>query len=641
MAVLGALGAGAIVATLVGFGLIAGPLAVALAVALWVLTPSAPTLSRRVALNGAIALGALPLLWWVGSPPLGSVGRVGVVLALLSAAVVFCAILGGEPRRRLVPEFALADSAVAASGAFGLWFFLPFFTPRDDVSTLASLVQAFGGDNVAHFDMFEMIRRTLVTGPDWPEPTDGSVFAYIVYPQHFHVLAAMAADGWSGVGTGGIPEEVALFGIGTALVLTAALVTLAAAVASLDVLRGRPGLVFVVVTACVSFLFLGLGAASLSHGFPSFLLAVIGAAIAVVLAMNGGRTAVVTLAAVGSSAVLVAHSWMLLTPLALVAAAVLAIRVDWSGLRRSPRRIVPLALVVLATAAAGGFGAWLVIEATRTAGGPAAALTTTGGVATPSITLVVAIAGAAVAVAWSALVGATATAARVASTVVLGAVITGAAEVAVLTAVQLSQADKLGYFQYKLIDGLTMILAILAVLAGAVWVVARAAPPTSRRWMSVVTTLGLCAALLAYSGFPVPGFFRFPGLAFRDGPALSAEEPLAGMPRLLEAATVMAAEPCVRPFYLAVLPGDQTVGVANNWAMSLSSTWTERAGEITTALFDVDVEPDDATLVDTIDELLGEDRDRCVVLAPETQDRLPAELTARYDGRIVSWSAAR
>ena len=623
---------------LVALGVVTGPFAVALAVAIWVLTPSAKTLTRRVALNGAIALGALPLLWWAGSPPLGAVGRVGLILAVLSAVLVFCAILGGEPRRRLIPEFAASDTAVAAAGVFGLWFFLPFFTPRADVPALASLVQAFGGDNVAHFDMFEMIRRTLVTGPGWPTPADGSVFAYIVYPQHFHVLAVMAADGWSGVSTGTIAQEVALFGIGTSLVLTAALVTLAAAIASVDVLRGRTGLVFVVITASISFLFLGFGAASLSHGFPGFLLAVIGAIIAVVLAMSGRRTTVVSLAAVCASAVLVAHSWMLLAPLALVAAAVLAIRIDWAALRAAPRRAAPFALVVATTAAAGGFGAWLVVEATRTAGGPAAALTTTGGVATPSISLIVAIAGAAVAVAWSALVPGAVKGARVASTVVLGTVIVGAAEVAVLTAVQLSQADKLGYFQYKLIDGLTIVFAILAVLAGTVWVVARATPHASRRWMSVVTTLGLCAALLAYSGFPVPGFFRFPGLSFRDGPAMSAADPFAGLPRLLEAASVMADEPCVRPFYLAVLPGDLTVGVSNNWAMSLSSTWTERAGGITTALFDVAPETDAATVASTVDELLDADADRCVVVAPEALADLPVDVTDRYAGRILSWS---
>src|SRR4051794_34752513 len=76
---------------LIASGLVSGLLAVGVFALLLASVPTSAEFSRRIAYNGAIALGAVPLLWWVRWPPLDSVGHAPAVLALAAGAVAFLA----------------------------------------------------------------------------------------------------------------------------------------------------------------------------------------------------------------------------------------------------------------------------------------------------------------------------------------------------------------------------------------------------------------------------------------------------------------------------------------------------------------------------------------------------------------------
>lgn len=630
----GAIAAGAIAAGIVaagvGAGLVRGPVAVGMLVVVWVLVPSASSFALRLALNGALALGVMPMLWWVRIPPVLGIGRVGIVMALAVGLVVGMLVAGGRSRRAIRPIWHSSAWLPIAVGAVGIAFFLPFFQARSAAATLAMIISGFGGDNVAHFDMFEMIRRMFVVGPGWGTPHDGSVYAYVDYPQHFHALAAGAAEAWAGVDVGG--SELALFGIGTALVLVAGLVTLVAAVAALDVFANRPSFAAVGATACLSILILGIGASNLTFGFPGFLLAIMATIAATVLAMTKAHTSPIRFAAIGALAVLVAHSWALLAPLAAVAVLVAIVRMPWRLF--ASRRVSWVAPLVIAVGVAGGwiYGISLVLAATSSAGSPQAALGTTGGVAPLPIPVAVAMGIALLAIAvatvkpgarggdWAFFVTAA------------GVAFVGLAEGLGLLALQLIRAHFISYFQYKIFNALTPIFVILLVVVVSGWLARKVAPgmalarrssdgkvtAPARSLRRVASVALICIAAVCYSGIPTGGAkslvgLQFPGEAFQLGLEAGAANVGPGLDRLINASQVMAGEPCIRPFYFAGVEGDFALGESNQWAMSLSSTWTERGSDITTRFFEQAAAGQTPT---TADELLASDSARCAVVAP-------------------------
>lgn len=650
----------ALVLVLDSAGLLAGPVAVVLAALLLVLIPSARTLSRRFAVNALIALGFAPLMWWFPWPGFIAVSHSAVILAAGTGIVLYRLTLGAPERRGLLPIFRTVDLWPVAATVFAVVFFRPFFVFSQTISSVALLRQGFGGDNVAHFDMFEMIRRTGVTGAAWPVPADGSVFAYVSYPQHFHVLTAFAAELWAGDGVVSVDRETGLFGIGTAIVLTVALVGLVAAVAGHPSLRTRPGLVGLVTVAALAVLLLGQGSFALSYGFPGYLLAIIvllaGVALAAgVLERKSAPTSNLQLLAVAGTAVVVAHSWSLLVPMSLVALVVVGARLPLRSYRARPLAAIPAVLIGLVTAAALAFAAWLVLAATAGSGSPEAALATPGGVPRMSIALTVVVALAVVVVALLPLIRRRAVPSRravarrplSADLLLLAAVSAmGLAEAAVLIAIQLQRTGQISYFQYKFVLALCISVSVLFVLALALSLARRRQPERGvlRRSLAVLVLAGLALGTIVFAGLSsaprllITGH-SLPGVEFRSNLENQAQATLASTERLVAAATVMAARPCAVPVYVAPLADDPTMDVSNGWAMSLSATWTEASSAVNTYLWPVK-SPESTIAADAnvvISAVLQGAPERCVVIAPAVQSALRPEIVTRFSGQIFSW----
>jgi len=629
-------------------GILAGPLALVLAAVLWVAIPSAKRMSRRLALNGAVALGVIPMLWWFPWPAALPVSHSALVLGAGVGFVAFRAALGSVSRRSLLPTVAVADLLPLGAAVVTAWYFRPFFKHDSGAASIALLRRAFGNDNVAHFDMFEMIRRNLVSGLWWPAPDDGSLFAYVPYPQHFHSFAVFASELWSGAPIGSVDLETGLFGIASSLTIAFAFVTLMAAIVSLRSLRGRWVLSAIAVAAAFSFLLLGFGSTALSFGFPPYLFAILTTLIGVVIAMDSGVARNTDLAAVGASVVAVSHSWSLLTPIVGVAALLVAARLPWGLYRARARTAIPAALIVLGSAAGTVFALYLVFAATSTVGSPDAVLATGGAIPTTSIPVAFGLAVALLGVTLL-MLARTRTRrplrGRSGAFVVLAVVgLVAAAEAGALIAVQLLRSDELSYFQYKFVNAIFLVLLVLLVLAVvlAVAIETRGARWNGRPLLLVVGGAAVAVALLLASGVPVSATpeldrYKFPGLQFRFDLENEAQHPTDADARLVEAASVMATWPCDRPIYIGGYVDDQRLEESNQWAMSLSSTWTEESADINRYLYSrFDNDPFDE-LDAIITTLLDESDGRCVVVAPAIKAGLDDDTLDAFDARIVSW----
>lgn len=671
-----------------GAGLVRGPIAVILLGAIWLLLPSASSLSRRVALNGAIGLGVLPILWWVKWPTFGMIGHVGVVLALLVGYLVFRFFRGGVQRRSLLPTFSRLDWIPVAAVVFCGWFFLPFLHYRSGVASISLLMSAFGGDDVGHFDMFSMIRRTSVTGPLWGYAPGHAQYAYANYPQHFHVLVVFAAELWHGPAVGSVDTETGLFGLGSAIVLSVAFISLVAGISSLDVFRTRASLGWVAASGAVSFLLLGYGAETLTYGFPGFLLAVIGVLLACVIAMGTGPASKTLLTASASMVVLSANSWSLLTPLTVVPLLFVLYRMPWRGYLARPRQLIAVGVILVAMVGGVVYAGVLVLASTTVAGSPQAALATGGALPPVSLTIPLStgLAILAIAIGWLARRPVDrrpwGSAGLVAALVLLVFV-----EMIALVIIQLGQADQLSYFQLKFILGAILIFAVLFVLIAAARIAAASvaterlaveplaaaspsavnsssagparglegggsAPQRSERWPRlraaatrggpVLAAIVMCASILAFSGLTtVPNQaligLKAPGVVFRNSLTDAAVNPTPSTSRILAAATLMRTRPCLRPIYFAVMPGDPFPEQANQWAMSLSGTWTQNSAGINNYLYKHHPGNPGVTNAKTITSLLTDHPERCVIVAPQIKQVLPTSLTGRFGARILTW----
>lgn len=641
----------AVVLLLDAFDLLHGPFALLCVGIVWIALPTARRLSRRVALNGAIGLGIIPLLWWFPWPR-GHISHSGVVIGLLLGFIVFRVAWSSTSRRKVLPKASFIDLIPLGVALIAAWFFRPFLKYDSGLGSVSLLRQAFGGDNVAHFDMFEMIRRTLVFGPGWPQPLDGSIYAYVPYPQHFHVLVAFSAELWGGPRVGTVDVETGLFGIGAAIVLSLALVTLVAALCSLRALRKHPGLALIAAAACLSFLLLGFGSTALSYGFPGYLLAIVGTLIAIVLAANGGTTSRVEFFAVAASVVLVAHSWSLLTPLAAVALVFVTVRLPWVDYRQQWRSATSVLIVGSGAVGAVGYAAYLVLAATTTAGSPEAALSTNGAVPTTSLSLTLAlgltIIGASIGLMMHRRRGRSLTRSLDGpfgglSLLAVAAGI-GVVEGVALITIQLQRAGELSYFQYKFANALNLMFSVLLVLVVCWWVArfTKTARGRARRISSAILAAFLAIVVVLFSGLPVvpqPSLhaLQLQGLQFRHDLGVQALTVNERTNRLIAASTLMATLPCRRPIYVAPLPDDLQMDEANQWAMSLSATWTEAAQPANSYLFAHNSRKARANVSLMTQELLGEGSGRCVIVAPEVYKQVSTNVLKEYGDRIFTW----
>lgn len=622
-------------------GIVNGPFAIVLGLALLAAFPSARQLSRRLAINGSVYLGLTPILWWAPWPEEDAPTRTGLILSLASAILVAVLVNDARRVRSVVPRVSTNDISLVGAVAVLAWLFRPFYLNPFGIEAVSLLRQAFGGDNVAHFNMFRMIRSTGATGPQWPLPEDGTLFAYVFYPQHFHTLVAQTAELWAGPGLLTVDGEVGLFLVGSAGVVSLSVVVLVAALCSLEPLQNRPWLALVVTSAVLSFVVFGFGAYALSFGFPPYLLAIAMTLVTATFALRPGRPTANQIVAMVAATIVVAHSWSLLAPLAGFAVMWSLVRLPWANQRIRRHLIALSATAIILVAAAGGWALYLVANATSTAGGFVEALATPGGTPQVSLSLTVALGMSLVGIGLlSRREGANTRSIRFAGAL---AGLAGL-QAFVLLFIQLSRSGALSYFQIKFINALFIVFAVLLVVVVVLLIATRASRPRGPRSQAIAGVRASVAALviIVLSGLPIPvtdslASSTLPGILFRSNAQTQAQTPLELTERLIAAAGVMAGQPCGRPIYLAVSKGDDRFEEMNQWAMSLSSTWTEAAGPINTYLLAQNEEDNTRAPATVIARVLAEFPETCIIVAPGVLESVENSFDPVERDRLFAW----
>ena len=324
-------------------GLLAGPAALLLGLALIVATPTAPGFSQRVAVNGGLVMGWVPFLWWSQWPI--DLDHGAAVLAAGAALLGLIVASSPTPRRRLaelLPAWRLTDAAVPLAGAAGLlamggWESVA--TPREALLTMLP-----GVDNATHFQIFATMRdgnaelRVLAASPD------GTAWAGSPYPAAFHSLVATISELLTPRLDSG-PEALVSYTRSVSVLVLLAVMVLVAAAVSLPRLQGRLELAAPAATlTCMAFLW-EPGQKVIADGFASFWVGTVAAACALLLALDPvvqGRLP--RIAAVGGLLVTVAHTWTLLLVVA-APAALLLLTADVVRPSNPRRRLPPWALV--------------------------------------------------------------------------------------------------------------------------------------------------------------------------------------------------------------------------------------------------------------------------------------------------------
>ncbi len=329
----------------------AGPCSFLLAGGLLVLVPTAGTLARRVAVNGAVLVGWLPVLWWTRWPV--DLSRGAVVLAATAGFVAGAACASASPQlaaRRLLPEARRVDLLIPAGGLLAAGVMLRWLFVRSPEAALTLLLP--GADNYPHFHMFATIRTEGATIDALGRTADGSGWAFVEYPQGFHALAATISQLMHpGQETG--PQLLVAYAHAVGVIVVLGVVLMSAALISVPGLRDRPAVaVPAVAVTCTAFLW-EPGQHALADGFANFWLGAAAAGIAVVLAMSLPRfLSTPDLLALGGLFVACAHMWAPLVLFAAPAACAALVR-DGTEPGTVPRnRVVAALMIGLCTAGA-------------------------------------------------------------------------------------------------------------------------------------------------------------------------------------------------------------------------------------------------------------------------------------------------
>ncbi|OJV82129.1 MAG: hypothetical protein BGO37_03780 [Cellulomonas sp. 73-92] len=303
--------AGGTAAWLVEAQVLRGLPALAVMVVAGLAVPTSRELARRVLIAGCVFLGWVPVTWW-WRLPVGGVGHFGVILGVVIGVLVGWVVWRStlDRVRLLWPRLRGTDAVLAAAAAGALWIYQPGL---QSVSAAGELTRFFAGwDNVAHYNMTEMIRRFGVMVIHAPTGALGE-WTYGPYPQGFHAVAATVMEGLAGVGAADVATDLVAYGRAMTIVLVGALVTVVAGICSLPALRRRPLLALPIATFAVVTFGLGPGGLLVHDGFPNFYLAVAMLCCLPLIGLQMSKPGSVGLLVAMVGAVLgVAHNWSLL-----------------------------------------------------------------------------------------------------------------------------------------------------------------------------------------------------------------------------------------------------------------------------------------------------------------------------------------
>lgn len=620
-----------------------GPWLLAILAILVVATPVSTSLSRRILINGSILLGWLPILWWIPAPAVfdRTAWFVAIAAGAVAAYLTRSASLAGSWKITL-PRIKPTDAIPLAATALAIWVAKPFLAARDDVAALSLLMKS-GWDHVAHFHMAKLLSEQGSVYGTIGSTVDGSDWIGTIYPKHFHALVSsiVGISDSSQAIDGSVSPETYSFGV--AAVVIAAVATLAAGVAQLPSLRRSAWAAWPLAGLVVSAFLFGAGASAFSSGFPNFIVGCASAALAsfIVLGMTKAAQPLQAFALAGL-VVATAHSWLLLLPLAAatVFAIVWPIRLRWSS-----TRIRMWTTYACIAAACIGVLTAVTIVIPELSGSTA----TTGGSEPFAAGTVTAVLFSAIGVAVLALLRRPPRTVSLAlRSAMLGLVpAVGLAMLVGLGWIQLQQAGTLSYYFSKLATGALLIALISLVIEIAALM--RRPRRDLRGWPGRILTtfagVALAIASMQFFGYVGPGFGttvpeQSAGLTYRAA-ALSviASPQSPEAENMISAANVAQQQDFGSTLYIATQPGDPLARLANQWHLALAGTWSYRA-ESYGALVDSTEFGDQLAageLGDAVSDILEENPDLSVIVAPATYDLVRQSVPADYQQRLLSW----
>lgn len=609
--------------------------------------PTSRELSRRVLVAGCVVIGWVPMTWW-WRVPLGSVGHAGALLALTVGGLAAWLAWSDTRRkaRSLLPRARLIDLWLAGSVAVIAWINEPRLVTTTPEVAMSRLL--LGWDNVAHFNMTEMIRRYGVMIIHAPAPPHGE-WTYGAYPQGFHAVAATVMEMLVGVRVQDPAVELGAYAHALTVVAVVAVATVVAGLCSLPALRRRPLLALPLVAFVVATFGLGPGGLILNNGFPNYFVAVAMLCCIPLVVVQASRPgSLPMLVAVSGAALGVAHNWALL--LVLGALAVVAAAFPWRRSRwPSSKRAWTLAGLVVIATAIGGAAAWSLLRAYPSL---VDILKIKGGISPVPVnpvileTMLAAAAAAsigfrvrrrpstqhgdeAVRVGWLALVPAG-----------------GFLVAALVAAIEIRNGGDVTYYFWKVAIALQIVSVV--VLCSAVPFVVRRPEPVRGRWVRLGRALGrsLASVAVAAAVFQAYGAWHVfptqiggpaaPGIQGRLANEALAKRPIEDARLLLDAVRATSGNRAPAVFAVPSPTGKVDGFLLVQWYYALTGTWTTSNDELLRE-FRVPNGADVEAVTRTTQAALAARPDVVVVVAPEMAHEVRDAVTAAQRDRILTW----
>jgi hypothetical protein len=302
--------AGAVLALVVQAILGPSVILTAAMVAVTLMAPTAERLNRRLALNGALVLGWFPVAMWFP----GGWGPVNDGQAALAAGLGLATAAAVAAPHRIRPTVRRHDGLIALTGLSAALVMWPLIAARSPARALSVLT--LGWDQTSHFAMYLEQRFAEAAPPFLPMAPDGGTYAFGTYPRWFHSLAAVLAD--AGIGPAeAVGSELVMFAtLQWGLFVLLVIVVVAATLQALE--RGGNTQAVAACLLLASLVVAVPGGLNLMQGHLSFLLAALAPALIYLLAVSDEAPSIAEFAAV-AGLVVIAGSWMLVLPIALIA----------------------------------------------------------------------------------------------------------------------------------------------------------------------------------------------------------------------------------------------------------------------------------------------------------------------------------
>ncbi|WP_024287658.1 hypothetical protein [Cellulomonas sp. KRMCY2] len=622
--------------------LLEGRLALTVLVIALLAVPTSREMSRRVLVMGTLALGWVPVLWWLPVPA-PEVGRASLLLAGVTAGLAGWVFSGpGRAARadRLLPRVRSVDAlplVVALAAAFVV---RPWLRAPSPDGALAMLMH--GWDHSAHYDMVHMMRTHGVGIGALGPALLGDTWSYARYPHGFHALAATLMEVQAGDEVGSAGAEVLLYGQALGLLAVISATVLAAGVCALPRLRRRPLVAAPVVMVAAGGFLLGPGSRLLSDGFPNFALACVLLACLPLLVVPLDKGPLpLHLAAIGGALVGIAHGWVLLLTMALPAVVVLLLPGRRRRFLATRRAWLASVAVIVATGLGIGVAVAMVVGQPVTE-----VLVIQGSVSAPQLRLLIGpplLAGVVCAVLlWRMRRRAAHRRPDVLRVVASASVpVVGLACALGIAWLQLRAGLPLGYYFWKFAIALALVSLVIGAIAAAWLLPARWGLVSRPSWAWAGAGVATLAATQLY-GLTVPGAALGgvdlvpPGLEVRAELTAVSNDPSPVTGQLFAAVDATLA-PDRRHVFL-VHPADVGINpvTAGQWYNALAGRWTDQSNEVLKMLLAPTATPQEVAVVAS--SILVGDPDVVVIVDPARLVELRAAIgDEALAARVTSW----